>query len=194
MGLIASDFKNQLFALLPFGAAWRTDYNTTLSKQLDAWSQELYRVQSRSDVLGNEADPRLTNELLTDYERIFGLPTDCLTGVTQTIEQRHSALVAQMTTVGNQTKQSYINLAARSGYTVTITEYRPWDVGMTIDIPIYGPDWAYAFSVTAPLNTATFFRVNSGVNEALQSWSNVALECLINRFKPAHTIAIFNYV
>jgi uncharacterized protein YmfQ (DUF2313 family) len=66
-------------------------------------------------------------------------------------------------------------------------------VGGTVDDVIWGPDWAYAWQINAPLNTVVSFLANSGVDEALCLWGNTLLECLINRFKPAHTIAISAY-
>lgn len=189
MGLVATDFYNELTALLPAGPAWESDDNP----QLSAWSEELARVQSRADTLVEEFDPRTTYELLPDYERIFGLPTDCMYNIAQTLQQRHSSLVAQMTSFGGQSRAYFINLALSAGFIITITEFKPFSVGGTVADIIYGPEWAYAWQINAPLNTVVNFLVNSGVNEALGAWGNTLLECLINRFKPAHTIAIFAY-
>jgi uncharacterized protein YmfQ (DUF2313 family) len=183
---------NQLTALLPIGPAWQLD-ESVLSAQLDAWSNEFARVQAHIDGHIDEADPRLTYALLPDYERLFGLPADCMVGVDQTLSQRRNALLMQMTGVGSQSRQYYIDLAAAAGYSITITEFTPYNVSMTVDMPIIGPDWAYAWQINAPSVTVTYFLANSGVNEALASWGNTQLECLINRYKPAHTIAIFSY-
>jgi uncharacterized protein YmfQ (DUF2313 family) len=130
---------------------------------------------------------------MTDYERIFGLPTACMYGIDQTVEQRHEALVSQMISVGGQSRAYFIALALAAGFIITITEFKPFDVGMTVADPIYGPDWSFAWQVNAATTTITWFRVSGGVNEALAAWGNELLECLINRYKPAHTIAIFSY-
>lgn len=193
MGLAAADYYNELAGLLPPGPAWDTLNPSTLTVFLDAWSQEFARIQAHADQLIEEADPRTSNELLTDYERIFGLPTDCMTGITQTLQQRHNALVAQMTGTGGQSISYFINLAASAGYTVTITEFTASTVAMTVADTIVGSDWATAWQVNAALNTVTSFLSTSLVSEALGSWGNTQLECLINRFKPAHTFALFSY-
>jgi uncharacterized protein YmfQ (DUF2313 family) len=194
MDLSADDYARQLAALLPSGPAWATeDVTETLSLQLNAWAQEFSRIQARADVLIEEADPRITYELLTDYERIFGLPTACMYGIEQTVEQRHEALVSQMISVGGQSRAYFIALALAAGFIITITEFKPFDVGMTVADLIYGPDWYFAWQVNAPTTTVTSFMVSGGVNEALAAWGNQLLECLINRYKPAHTIAIFSY-
>jgi uncharacterized protein YmfQ (DUF2313 family) len=192
MDLNAADFKNQLANLLPAGPAWDLD-GSSAEQFLDAWAEEFFRAQARAAALITEADPRSTFDLLPDYERIFGLPTDCMIGVDQTLAQRRNALLAQMTSIGGQSRQYFIDLAAAAGFVITITEFKPFSVGGTVDDVLWGPDWAYAWQVNAPPETVTYFRVTSGVNEALASWGNNLLECLINRFKPAHTIAIFAY-
>jgi uncharacterized protein YmfQ (DUF2313 family) len=190
----ADDYTRQLAALLPPGPAWTTDDDAaTLTLQLSAWAQEFARVQARAATLIEEADPRGTYELLTDYERLFGLPTVCMYGIEQTLEQRHDALVSQMISVGGQSRAYFIALALAAGFIITITEFTPFTVGMTVADPIYGVDWVFAWQVNAATTTVVYFKMTSGVNEALAAWGNQLLECLINRYKPAHTIAIFSY-
>lgn len=193
MGITADDYRSQLGVLLPKGPAWASDESSTLAHFIDAWSQEFTRIHSRLDALIEDVDPRSTYELLPDYERLFGLPTDCMAGVNQAIEQRRNALVSQMISVGGQSRAYFIELAAAAGFAITITEFTPFTVGMTVVDPIYGENWWFAWQINASLNTVTHFLVTSGVNEALATWGNNLLECLINRYKPAHTITIFSY-
>ena len=193
MGIVASDYYSELAALLPAGPAWDLSNSSTLALFLDAWSQELARIQTRANNLISEADPRINNELLSDYERIFGLPTDCMVGVSQTLQQRHNGLVSQMTSVGGQSPAYFIHLALNAGFTITITEFSPASVTSTVASPIYDASWAYAWQVNAQLNTVTNFLVNSLVADALSTWGNNLLECLINRYKPAHTTVLFSY-
>jgi len=193
VALTADDFYRQLVALLPAGPAWSVEDSADAAKLLDAWSQEFARVQSRIDALIEEADPRTTYEMLSDWEREFGLPTDCMAGIDQSLQQRRKALVSQMIGTGGQSRAYFIALAAAAGFTITITEFKPYTVGMTVADPLYGMDWAYAWQVNAPLATVSRFLVTGGVNEALSAWGNNLLECLIRRNKPAHTIVNFSY-
>jgi len=190
--MIAQDYFNQLVSLLPKGPAWPIE-NGFFNKLLTAWSIEFARIDAEVDRLITETDPRTTVELLPDYERVFGLPTDCMIGQSQTLDQRHAALVSQMTNTGGQSAIYIIQTAANAGYTITITEYRIATVGMYVNDPLYDDNWQYAFCINAPLNAINYMTVASGVDEPFSSWSNVALECLINRIKPAHTISIFSY-
>jgi len=190
--LTADDFKQQLKSLLPYGPAWDMEESLLADKLVAAWAQEYARIQADIERLAVEADPRTTLELLTDYERIFGLPTDCLTGVTQTIQQRRNALVSQMVSVGGQSRAYFIALAAAAGFTITITEFSVFTVMGHVNDPINGPDWWFAWQVNgAALPAADYLRVTGAVNDALSFWDSNLLTCLLNRFKPAHTTIIY---
>jgi len=190
--LTAADFYNQLCNLLPPGPAWDREQSAVAAKMLDAWAEELARVYNRAQALVEEADPRTTLELLLDYERIFGLPTDCMAGQDLTLEQRRQALVLQMVSMGGQSRAYFIALAAAAGYTITITEFKKHTVLSGVNYPLYNEDWHYAWRIEgADHFPITYWKVNGGVNEPLASWGNNLLVCLLRRFKPAHAVLIF---
>lgn len=193
--MTATDYLAQLQALLPQGFAWPRQADAALTKLLLAWADELARVDGRAADLVEEADPRTTVELLADWERVAGLPDPCVVayGVSQTAAQRRDALVAKLTTIGGQSTAYYIALAARLGYTITITEYRTFTVRSKVNDPINDLPWRFVFTVNAPLNTVRRFTVRSAVNEPLAAWGNELLECVISRLKPAHTHVLFAY-
>jgi uncharacterized protein YmfQ (DUF2313 family) len=143
-------------------------------------------------VLLEEADPRSTVELLADWERVLGLPDPCVIGE-QTIVERRLAVVVRVTSLGGHTPAYFITVALALGYTVTITEFRPCTVGDPVNVPMADDAWAYVWQVNAPLNTVIVANVLSGVNDPLASWSNEALECVLTRWKPAHTQILFAY-
>ena len=82
-----------------------------------------------ADLLERESDPRLTIELLPDWERNWGLPDPCYTAPL-TIDERQLALVMRMTMQGAQSREFFIGVAAQIGYHITISEYRVWVVGL----------------------------------------------------------------
>lgn len=192
MGMTADQYLGQLQALLPLGAAWPREQVATLTRLLQAWADELTRVDGRALQLVDEADPRTTAELLADWERVAGLPDSCVGGE-QTTAQRRDALVSKLTTVGGQSAAYFIALAASLGYTVTITEHRPFTVRSKVNDPLYDTEWRFVFTVNAPLDTVHRFTVRSAVSDPLAWWGNDVLECVINRLKPAHTLALFAY-
>lgn len=152
-------------------------------------------AEAAATFLLRESDPRATSELLTDWERVYGLPESCIAqaGVAQGANDRRLALVAKVTMIGGQTPEFFVALAARLGYTVTITEHRTFTVRSKVNDPLNDAEWPFAFSVHAPLDTVRRFTVRSAVNDPLASWGNELLECVIRRLKPAHTHALFAY-
>ena len=86
-----------------------------------------------------ESDPRSTIELLPDWERNWGLPDPCYKEP-QSIAERQLALVMRMTLMGGQAREFFIDIAAMIGYTITITEYRPFFIAMDRcgDSRVYG--------------------------------------------------------
>lgn len=187
----AEHYLTQLRALLPPGIAWPRD-DGDLGRTLAALAEELARVDARAWDLVDEADPRTTVELLPEWERAFGLPDPCV-DQPDTYGERIDALVEKVTRIGGQSPAYYIAVAARLGYTVTITEFDPFTFASTFDELLYGQDWQFAWQVNAPEETVRFFEFTSGFDEPLADWGNGPLECVINRLKPAHTYVLFAY-
>lgn len=190
MGLTAAtqqDYEGQLLALRPPGPAWPTE-----DDHLAAAAEECARVHNRAAALVAEADPRTTTELLSDWERVAGLPDAC-TGPLATLAERRAALVARLTSIGGQSRAYFIALAASLGYTITITEYRPYQVNDHVNDPLNSELWNFVWQVNAALDTVRRFNVKSGVNEPLATWGNALLECVIRRLAPAHTKVLFAY-
>lgn len=192
MLLNAEAYARQLKQLLPTGAAWNLDIGSRLSALLRGLAEELARVDARGDALVDESDPRTTVEMMTDWERVLGLPNPCVT-TALSVAQRRAAIVERVTSLGGQTPVYFIAVALALGYTITITEFRPYNVGDPVNVPIYDDAWAYAWQVNAPLNTVILGDVLSGVDDPLASWSNESLECVLTRWKPAHTHILFAY-
>ena len=191
----AAEYREQLKALLPPGQAFPRDPGTTLHDLLDGMSIELSRLDARSEVLPAEANPSTTNELLTDWERIADLPDKCSGMLEQTLQGRKKALLTKLTSTGGQSPAYFIELAASLGYTVTITEYRPFRAGWSAaGDALTNGDWVFTWLIRAPEVSVTSFRAGlSAAGERLRTWGNDTLECKLNQLKPAHTIAIFAY-
>ncbi|RMG60292.1 MAG: DUF2313 domain-containing protein [Gammaproteobacteria bacterium] len=192
MAMTRVDYAHQLRQLLPPSEELDFRDGSNLSALLSALAGEPALIDALIEALAEEADPRTTYALLSDWERVTGLPDPCAPAA-RTLAERRDALLARLTGRGGQSRQYYIDQAASLGYTITIEEFRPHNVTMGVNAPIAGSDWAYAFRVHAPASTVRTLTVKSGVNEPLRSWGVEALECSINSDKPAHTTALFSY-
>ena len=134
------DYCSAFLALLPQGQAWPKQPGSTLERACCGLAQYWGFVDSRAaDLLERESDPRYTFELLPDWERNFGLPDPCYEAP-QNYAERIAELLRRMTMEGGQSRQFFIELAATLGYTVTITEYRTFVVGIDRvgDSRVYG--------------------------------------------------------
>jgi len=195
MAMTQADYLSQLRALLPPGIAWQTEGETYLDALLSGMAEELAMVSARADQLVEEADPRSTNELLTDYERMCGLPDPCLIGIADeiTTAERRASVLARLINVGAQSAQYFEMLAKSIGYPVKVEDFKLHDVDSDVDYPLYAEPWQYAWRVTAPHTLVRELDVMDTVDDPLASWGNLVMECIINRLKPAHTVVIFSY-
>jgi uncharacterized protein YmfQ (DUF2313 family) len=189
------EYAQLLRNLLPSGAAFVRENGTNLEQLLLGLAVELSRVEDRADTLALEVNPLNSLELLPDWERATGLPDKCSGELEDTLQGRRNAVVAKLASTGGQSIQYFIDLAAALGYTITITEFRPFEVGRsTVGEALTNGPWQFAWQINAPGASPISFRVGlSTVGEALRVWDNTSLECKIGQLAPAHTVPIFVY-
>jgi uncharacterized protein YmfQ (DUF2313 family) len=176
--MIKDDYKKQLQSLLPPGVLWQSQVDSAFANLLDALAEELARIDARAENLLLEAYPDTSVELLPDWERVAGLPHAC-TGELSTLQQRHNALMGVLTIERSLSRAFFINIAARMGFTITITEL---------------PNFVWQINAALDVN-AVYFRASVSVagDPLVQSLNNL-LECVMQALKPAHTSVTFNYI
>lgn len=173
----ATSYVAQLAALLPPGKLWRSLLATPLIQALLlALADGLARFDQALTALGIESDPRTTSELLPEWEQATGLPDNCLVDGGST-EQRRAAVVARLVATGGASEEYFLGLAAAYGYAGAIS------------YPALHT-WRFETATEVALVNMT---CNGDCNDALQSYGNQQLECLLNRAKPAHTVLEIAY-
>lgn len=190
-----AEFLAALHGLMPQGPAWPREPGTLIDAVLHAMADRAAAQHARIGVLANaESYPASTAEMLTDWERAYGLPDGCGSEGDSTA-QRRAALLSRIAERGGQSRAYFIGVAAALGFTVTIEECRPFRVGVSrVGDPLYGQGWIFTWRVRAPETTIVPFRVGiSRVGDPLRSWGNARLECVIRRIAPAHTTVLFAY-
>ena len=207
------EYQFALSALLPKGIAWPR-WPTTVQQAVIRGLAGIWGfVDSRAaDLLERESDPRQTVEMLDSWEKAWGLPDPCLEGAEQTIGQRQQALVMRMTLLGAQSRVFFIGVAAQLGYTVTITEYRPFMVGIDRcgdnraydsatgqlgpwPCQIAPPDIRFAWTMHVGNRALIWFRSakgQAGIDPHLRIDFPTDLICMIEKWAPAHTQVIFD--
>ncbi len=194
------EYGDQFAALFPSGPAWPRDEGSLFQKIIRSLSMIWGDVDSRAgDLLERESDPRTTVELLDDWERAFGLPDPCLSEAL-TVADRQVALVNRMTIEGAQSRSFFIGLAERIGYQISIHEYSPFMCGISrcgVDSwEIGSPEIRFYWRVLVSGARISWFRAGSGqsgVDPHVRTGIASDLECLLRRWKPAHTEIIFDY-
>lgn len=156
--------------------------------------RELDRVLADLPHAVGALKPFTYREWIEDYERIYQLPHACLRGDITYQERLQFVALAMRERAGISIDwlQQYAELA---GYQVTITEFLPFRAGLsrTGDALTNG-DWIYAFTVHAAGEIVRRFCAGrSTAGEKLRDWGEGPLECIINKYKPAHAVALFAY-
>jgi uncharacterized protein YmfQ (DUF2313 family) len=204
-----AEYSEAFAALLPRGPAWPRENESVLMRLVsglaEIWGS---RIDPRAaDLLERESDPSLTLELLSDWERVAGLPDPCLSEEL-TIADRQAALVARLTMEGGQSIPFFTALALAIGYEIIIIEHAPFmagvsSVGDTRFNPYGGFRWEigpeeirFYWTVKIVNPRLSWFRAGSGqagVDPHLRIGIASDLECVFRRFKPAHTELAFSY-
>ncbi len=198
MARTALEYLRLLQSLLPHGEAWNRDEDSILSNVLHGQAEELARVDARSDVLLVERNTLTADELLTDHENDLGLP-ECFPS-DSTDEARRARAHAKLILRGSQSKRHFIDLIEEitEGYVIRITEYRPFWSGLAVSGDPCG-DQGNIFNFRVATNYGwewLFFSCNESecYDQIIEiSDEYTALICVINKYKQAHTQALFAY-
>ena len=188
--------------LLPYGEAWNREADSFITHLLRGLALLWVRVHNRALGIIEDADPRTTLEMLADWETALGLPDDCLPAG-NSIQERRAAVLAKLDDEGRQDPDFYQELARMLGYKITIEEYSPFICGLGRcggNVPCGdrlngGHDVRYYWRVKIHGPRITLFRCGaSAPPDRLGKISRATeLECLIRRYKLAHTYVIFEY-
>lgn len=204
-------YKKQILNLFPRGIAWPRQPNLMRDKVIEGYAAELVRADTRVRNMLREADPRTAIETLEDWERVAGLPDECVIPSSMTIQERRARVVQRLTSTGSQSIGYFKDLATEMGYDVEIIEYRPFLVGESEVGLVEKPSGAGStliFGLTELLDLRLYWKIE--VDGPRVTWFTVSeselgkdylgkidfatdLECVINKLKPAHTVLIFSY-
>ena len=194
MSMNAEQYRTQLLALAPPGAALPKELDSVFADLALAMADEQARVDGRADDVLAELDPRTSMELLPDWERVCALPSKCSFS-SETIQERRDAVELILTAQGGQTPAFYEEAAATIGVAAKVEEFRPFCAGASsAGDPLTNEPWTHAWRMRGPEETIKLFTAGgSSAGDPLAKWGNEMLECHISRLAPAHTIVTFAY-
>lgn len=187
---IDEDYGQSLLGLLPYGPAWPRDADSPHAKLLGGLAVEMGRLDASAHDLLDEFEPRTTLAFLQRWEAICGI-----VDLAATLTQRQLAVYETVTRRGGQTAAYYIAMAARLGFTATVTEFTEYSVDLDVDQPLYGADWAFAWQVNLPLQQSNGidFSIDADVDTPLGTFVSVIDTSPFVEYKPAHSSVLFSY-
>ncbi|EMW9516997.1 YmfQ family protein [Salmonella enterica subsp. enterica serovar Newport] len=161
--------QRALLQLLPDGLAWNKAPDSVLAALCLGLSQSTARVDWTGQQLLDERFPDRSRLLLDDWERFLGLPECDMTGAS--LQERQSYAGNKYRMKPSVNREFYIELAAGFGFDIDIQT---------------SPEsqWISIINV----KTITGYRhmnVLDNILTPLRIYDASALECILNRYKPA---------
>lgn len=164
---------------------------STLRRLLQGLSGELYRCNGYLRGYASEILPDQTTKYLGEWERALGIPDSCFDGQ-GTVEERRRDVLAKLASLGVQTVDDFVELAAFFGATVTIENGSARGIfPMAFPIILFDTAKQARFTIyvtfTAPLASRfpLTFPFTFG-DDAI-----AIMECLFNKLRPANVKVIF---
>jgi uncharacterized protein YmfQ (DUF2313 family) len=199
----AAAYAEQLQQLLPPGPAWPRSTDSVLGRLLRAIAEELARIDGRAFALVEEADPRTALELLPDWERVAGLPDECVP-IPGGVRERQIAAARKITGIGGQSIAFFEELGAQLGIEIDIQEFAPFVAGSYAGDEVRDDSWRHVFRIrvlppsessggSPTLRFAYFSAGQSNAGDLLSSVNAEELECVVRRAAPAHAVTLFAY-
>jgi hypothetical protein len=169
----SSDVVQNVTTLLGQGNKFR--------RMLAVFAAELARVESDAWELLNQTDPGVATYLLEDWEQQLGLPEECLTGSSLSLDQRQRAA-----------HQKWFNASQTS----TLTWYEEYAEGLGYDITV---DPAPTTARRIGVARMGVERMGGGdgsdastIQITVNSGSPLSfLQCNIEKQKPAHVVIVW---
>lgn len=168
--------------------------NTNFRNLLLGLAGELFTAEGHLKTISNEYDINTTSLLIEEWEGALGIPDSCFSGTGGLIERRRDVLV-KLASLGVQTAEDFVALAALFGVVVTVNP--------GIDFAIFPLEFPWLFFSSEKEARFTII-VDFTVQEANKfplifpfvfgSDTIGIMECLFNKLKPANCNIIFRQV
>lgn len=193
MAMTDTDYQRALLQLMPTGAAWPQEPDSTLGKLLHALADGFTRIDGQLDAIAlRETMPRTSTLLLDDWEAFLGLP-DC-GSAGDTVLQRQIATQAKFTMAASLNVRFLEELALKHGYVVKIEQMYPHHCMRDCMYPLIPQEVKFTAYVTV-FNYVDKYNATCMDNcmTPLVVYESGDLECLFERYGPGHETFVYFY-
>lgn len=190
--MIAADYKEQLLQLLPPGLALSRDPDSKLVLLLAGMAEELSRIDARGDAILEEADPTTATELFAEWLTMAGIPDAC-TALADDPGDERLQLLQKLSAQAGQTPEFYIDLAHSLGYVSSVKEFAAFVAGSSAGEPLYNEEWVYSFALILADVAVTAQAGIARAGDRVATFEADLVNCILQRVKPAHTVAFVGF-
>jgi len=133
---------------MPRGRLWPQQPGTVQEAVRLAIGKTFERSDGDANMLLETSLPGSLTPLLPEWEATLGLPDPCA-GAAPTFAQRCDQVRGRFVNAGGQSRQHFIDFAAALGFTISITNYAPFRVGIsTVGNAVAGDEVIFTWGVT----------------------------------------------
>lgn len=155
------------------------------------------RLQQRAEEVLNVIDPKTSQSMLADWERVCGIKTN----LAKPYAERVKRVIIQLNAIGGLSIPYFIRIAKSIGYEIEIKEFSPLrnDLPDAGDVPIQNSPrdrLGFMWRVTVLNGDDNISRFRAGqscAGERLTDFGDRIVEEFFNDLKPAHTYCYFAY-
>lgn len=193
MNYRTKSYKNALKKLLPPVSYNRNGAN--LDIELQAEANSLDGVNFSANAVLGAITPFNANNMLADWERVLGIPSD----ITMLYQLRLELVLQKLAGMGGLSIAYFIGLATSMGYIITIIEgagdiFRAGRNRASDRISSAESMWLWRVNVRSVAQKVYYFRAGlSRTSDRLRIYTDPVIEAVFNDLKPAFTLCVFSY-
>ena len=179
---------DSLAAHLPTGRAWLWKARQSNGRDfLRGIGYELLRDENLLIQFWQQLDPRVTTDFITEWEAALGIPDDCFNPVGQTIEARRLYVTAKLASLGVQTADDFVSLAAIFGVFCTVLAGGDYGAfALHFPVLVFGTAEDARFTIIVNFDTPVGSNFPWAFAHPFLSGINEFIMCLFEHLKPAN--------
>lgn len=186
-------YTDSLADYLPGGLlfASKSAQNSNFRKLLRGMSGELFRSNGLLKTYNDEIIPDQTVKFIDEWESALGIPDDCFSG-TGTLDERRRDVLVKLASLGIQTKQDFIDLAALLGVVVTVESgSRRGTFPLIFPVVLFDTTKDARFTIIITFTVEPASRFTYTFPFVFSGEAIAILECLFDKLKPSNCKLIF---